>query len=49
MNIIRDEIVWFYFRPNSKAWDVQKVEHDFHVEDSKLILQTRIPRNDVKD
>lgn len=48
LNIIRDENVCFYFHPNSKTWDVHKVEQDFHNDDSRLILQTRIPQNDVK-
>ncbi|KAL8149291.1 hypothetical protein AgCh_006337 [Apium graveolens] len=47
MNIIRYEKVCSYFHPNSKVWDVQKVERDFHAEDSKLILQTRIPQIEV--
>lgn len=49
MNIIRDEKVCFYFHSNSRVWDVHKVERDFHADDSKLILQIRIPQNDVND
>lgn len=49
MNIIRDEKVCFYFHSNSRVWDVHKVERDFHADDNKLILQIRIPQNDVND
>lgn len=29
--------------------DVQKVKHDFYSEDAELVLQTRIPQNQVSD
>ena len=49
LNFLRDEKVCSYFHPESRVWDVHKVEHDFHADDSKLILQTRIPQIDVED
>ncbi|XP_063946052.1 uncharacterized protein LOC135151500 [Daucus carota subsp. sativus] len=49
LNVIRNENVCCYFHPNSKFWDVHKVEHDFHNDDRKLILQTRIPQIEAKD
>lgn len=48
-NVNRNEKACFYFRPNSKDWDVQKIEHDFSSVDSRCILRLRIPQRDVPD
>lgn len=49
LNIVRNDKACQYFRPNSKDWDVQKVQHDFHSNDIEFVLQTRIPQHDIKD
>lgn len=49
MNANRTENVCCYFHPQSKKWDVHKVQHDFHDVDVQLILQTRIPQNMFRD
>lgn len=49
VNAVRNEKVCCYFCPNSKDWDVQKVQQDFHEDDIRLILQTRIPQIMARD
>lgn len=49
LNVVRNELACSYFRPNSKAWDVTRVQQDFHEDDVHLVLQTKIPRLDVQD
>ncbi|XP_074346503.1 uncharacterized protein LOC141685290 [Apium graveolens] len=49
VNGVRNERVFCYFRPNRKDWDVQKVQQDFHDDNIRLILQTRIPQFMAKD
>lgn len=49
LNEVGDEKICQYFRPNSKYRDVHKVQHNFHVDDIQLILQTRIPINNTID
>lgn len=49
MNEVRNERVYCYFHPNSKDWNVEKVQQDFHTNDIRLILQTRITKNMAKD
>lgn len=49
LNSIRNERVFQFFRPDSRDWDVQKVQQNFHVDDIQIILQTRIPQCDIKD
>lgn len=49
LNNVRDERACQYFRSNSRDWDVQKVQHDFHHNDIEFILQRRIPQYNAKD
>lgn len=49
MNSIRNERICQFFRPNSKDWDVHKVQQNFHDGDIQLILQTRIPQSNIRD
>lgn len=48
-SVVRDERICNYFRSNSKVWDVNRVQQDFHQDDAQLILQTNIPQKEVKD
>lgn len=48
-SVVRDDRICNYFRPNSKVWDVNRVQQDFHRDDAQLILQTNIPQKEVKD
>ncbi|XP_074377635.1 uncharacterized protein LOC141719153 [Apium graveolens] len=49
MNSIRNERNCQFFRPNSKDWDVHKVQQNFHDGDIQLILQKRIPQSNIRD
>lgn len=49
LNGFRDTKVSAYFHPNTKMWDEQKVKHDFQQGDAELVLNTRIPQNQVRD
>lgn len=49
LNNVREDKICEYFHPNTKEWDVHKVEQCFHTNDIQLILQTRIPQNRVRD
>lgn len=49
MNIIRNENVCNYFRPNTKEWDVHKVMQEFHEDDVHYILQMRVPMGEAND
>lgn len=48
-NGVRNDLACSYFHPNSKAWDVTKVQQDFHETDAHLILQPRIHQLNVQD
>lgn len=49
LNSIRNESVSCYFRPQINEWDVHKVQRDFHEDDVRLILQTKIPQTMARD
>lgn len=49
LNVVRNDLACDYIHPNSKAWDVQKVQRDFHENNVQLVLQTRIPLLDAAD
>lgn len=46
---VRIESVCCYFRSSGKDWVVQNVQQIFHTNDTRLILQTRIPQNMTND
>lgn len=49
LNVVRNDSVCSYFCSNSKVWDVNKVQQDFHYDDAQLICQTGIPQEEVND
>lgn len=49
VNRTRSDKVCEYFRPNTKEWDVTRVQQAFHETDVQHILQTRIPQNNSRD
>lgn len=45
----RSEVVSSFFYPNSKLWDVTRVQEHFLEEDAKAILATHVPQCNTRD
>lgn len=45
----RRELVSSLFYPNSKQWDVNRVQQQFLEEDAKAILAIQVPHGDIRD
>lgn len=45
----RNEVVSNYFLPNSKLWDISRVQAHFLQEDAKAILAIQVPQCNIRD
>lgn len=45
----RNDLVSSLFYPDTKSWDVERVQQSFSIDDAKAILATRVPQQSVGD